>query len=101
VLSTSLEVERPSDGLVQTGTAEKLSGGHFVREVNLFPSTCVTHNESDAWRWGNWSSVLWVPACLSKAPSPNLHKPDCSYLIAKTTHTGTDGLLFDLQTGAG
>jgi len=58
VLSTSLEVEWPLDGLVQKGTVERLSRGHFVREVNFFPSTRVTHNESDAWRWGNWSSVL-------------------------------------------
>ena len=47
------KVAQPLDGLVQKGTAKKLSGGHIVREVNLFPSTRVTHNKSDAWRWGN------------------------------------------------
>ena len=55
---------------------EDKKGAVDFGEVNLFPSTHVTHNESDAWRRGNWSSVH----------------------IAKTTHTGTDGLLFDLQT---
>ena len=58
MLSTSLKVERPLDILVQKGTAQRLGGGYFIREVNLFPSARVTHNESDAWRRGNWPSVL-------------------------------------------
>jgi hypothetical protein len=94
----SHQVDSACGILVPEVDHEHEEGAVNIVEVGFLACFGVAHDQADARRWSDGPSILSLATCLSAVPERwGSCAGGLSYLVAKSAHSGSHGLLLDAQ----